>query len=97
MLEKGILCPFCEKHIPENKIKVSYQNEIEKIKKLLEQLKNKEKIIKNKENELKIKEEKIDKKINYLENDLKQKQAKWDMQFSIDARNNKTIEYYDLL
>ena len=97
MLAKGIVCPFCEKPIPENNLKVEYQNEIEQIKTLLKELKNKEKIIKNKENELKIKEEQIDKKINYLENDLKQKQAKWDMQFSIDIKNNKAIEYYDVI
>ena len=94
---KGIDCPFCEKHISKTFLSETYKNEFENYKKKQNELENKEKSNETKEKNLKEFENKLNKTKDYIENDLKKKQSKWDMQFTIDVKNQKAIEYYDVI
>ena len=94
---KGIDCPFCEKHISKTFLSETYKNEFENYKKKQNELENKEKSNETKEKNLKEFENKLNKTKDYIENDLKKKQSKWDMQFAIDIKNHKAIEYYDVI
>ena len=94
---KGIDCPFCKKNISKTFLRETYKNEFENYKKKQNELENKEKLNEIKEKNLKEFEDKLNKTKDYIENDLKKKQSKWDMQFTIDVKNQKAIEYYDVI
>ena len=94
---KGIDCPFCKKHISKTFLSETFKNEFENYKKKQNELENKEKLNEIKEKNLKEFEDKLNKTKDYIENDLKKKQSKWDMQFTIDVKNQKAIEYYDVI
>lgn len=94
---KEIECPSCKVHISKNYLTNAFKNDIENYKKKQSELEQREKSNAIKEKELKKLEDQLNKTKNYIENDLKKKQSKWDMQFAIDIKNHKAIEYYDVI
>lgn len=94
---KGIDCPSCKMHISKNYLTNAFKNDIENYKKKQSELEQREKSNAIKEKELKELEDQLNKTKDYIENDLKKKQSKWDMQFAIDIKNHKAIEYYDVI
>jgi len=94
---KGFDCPFCNKHITKNLIMIKYKKEVDEYKKKIDDITKKENQLVIKEKELKEGEERLNEIKNYIENDLKKKQSKWDMQFNIDIKNKNATEYYDVI
>ena len=101
---KGINCPHCSKYIPKEilkgkeKVEVdNLENKKKDLQNLQKQLETEKNNINMKENELNNKEKYLTEERNFIENDLKKKQSKWDMQFMIDIKSKNSIEYYDVI
>ena len=101
---KGIDCPHCHKYISKEilkgkeKVEVdNLENKKKDLQNLQKQLETEKNNINKKENELNNKEKHLTEERNFIENDLKNKQSKWDMQFMIDIKSKNSIEYYDVI
>ena len=97
MGNKEIDCPNCHKKISKKVIENIYKDDVEQYKKKIQDANDKEIQNNMKETKLKELEESLNKLRQYIENDLKNKQAKWDMQFKVDLKNENAIEYYDVI